>query len=94
MTNITNSSNIDLGTFQVPDKWNANEHRLHFNFSYVSFERGHRDGRIHAETPLPSVNVAASIYFSLYTGLPGKDESSETTQQNQFLAILRMFLIL
>ncbi|XP_023332935.1 uncharacterized protein LOC111704816 [Eurytemora carolleeae] len=37
VTNITNSSNIDLGTFQVPDKWNANEHRLHFNFSYEAF---------------------------------------------------------
>jgi hypothetical protein len=35
VTNITNGTTKDLGTFTVPDKFNARAFRMHFNFSYV-----------------------------------------------------------
>ena len=70
VTNITNSSNIDLGTFQVPDKWNAREHRLHFNFSHVSFyyiRSSRKCWERSQEGAYTCWDVAADISLSLYS---------------------------
>ena len=107
VTNITNSSNIDLGTFQVPDKWNAREHRLHFNFSHVSFYyiRSSRkwwerlqEGAYTCWDPPPSlVNVAADISLSLYIYKvirKGWDFRNEPTESiSCTLGLTQLFLI-
>ena len=102
MTNITNSSNIDLGTFQVPDKWNAREHRLHFNFSHVSFyyirssrkcwERS-QEGAYTCWDVAADISLSLFIYKVIRKGWYFRNEPIATESISCTLGLTQLFLI-